>query len=388
MKKMLLPLSYLLVIVASVLGTLVFTMTPPAAPGNSAGSIKLQELEQLLLDRFVDGVEAKALEDGAAYGMVEALGDRWSYYIPADEYAQHVESKKNAYVGIGVSIRQKPEGYQIIQVVSGGPAEEAGLLVDDVIVAVAGQSVAGMDATAGKQLIVGAEGSSVEITVSREGSELKFAVERRTIKTVVAKGRMLESDIGLVTIANFNDNCYKETMEAIDSLLLQGAKALIFDVRNNGGGYKHELVDVLNALLPEGVLFRSEYYTGAVETDESDARCLEMPMAVLVNGESYSAAEFFAAALQEYQWAIVVGEPTQGKGHYQETYVLSDGSAVGLSTGRYCTPNGVDLEGIGITPDILVEVNEEQQDRIFAGTLPPMEDPQVIAAIQGLKTAK
>ena len=135
-------------------------------------------------------------------------------------------------------------------------------------------------------------------------------------------------------------------------------------------------------------MFRSEYYTGATSVDKSDPECLEIPMAVLVNSESYSAAEFFAAALQEYDWAVVVGTQTQGKGHYQETYRLSDGSAVGLSTGRYCTPNGVNLEGVGITPDIIVEVDDETAAKIYAGTLNPVEDPQIIAAIHALKSAK
>lgn len=380
MKKLLLPLSYLLVIAATVLGTLFFTQ-------NSA-DCKLEELENLLAEKFVDGVDRETLEEAAAEAMVDALGDRWSYYIPADEYEAFKQRQNNSYVGIGVTVRTTDEGYLIEKVTPEGPAEEAGILVGDLIVAVDGKSVAGLSADGGTALIGGAENTTVNITVLRDGVQNAFTVTRKTVKTVVATGTMLEDNIGLVTIANFNTNCYNETMAAVNGLIEQGAQALIFDVRFNGGGYLNELVKILDDLLPEGDLFHSYYYTGKVETETSDADCVEMPMAVLVNDSSYSAAEFFAAALREYDWAVLVGQQTQGKGHSQQVYVLSDGSAVGVSTGRYTTPNGVDLEGVGLTPDVIVEVSDEVYGQIYAGTLEPMEDPQIVAAINALKNTE
>lgn len=382
MKKFLLPVSYLLVILATVLGTLVFVR-----PQNADG-YKLLELENLLVEKFVDGADSQQLQDAAAHAMVEALGDRWSYYIPADQYAAYVEDKNNSYVGIGVTIQETDNGYLVVKVSQDGPAQEAGILPQDIIVAVDGRSVAGLTIDEGKALVRGPEGTDVEITVLRAGEERSFVMTRRTVKTVVATATMLEGQIGLVTIENFNANCYEETMAAVDQLLEQGAVALIFDVRFNGGGYKKEMVDILDDLLPKGDLFHSEYYTGATSVDRSDAQCLEIPMAVLINDQSISAAEFFAAALREYDWAVLVGTQTQGKGHFQETYLLSDGSAVGVSTGRYTTPKGVDLEGVGLTPDIVVEVDGDTYSRIYAQTIDPMEDPQVLAAINALKTAK
>ncbi len=377
MKKLLLPLSYLLVIAATVLGTLFFMQ--------DSSDCKLKELEDLLVDKFVDGADREALEDAAADAMVGALGDRWSYYIPADEYAAYLENKNNSYVGIGVTIRATEDGYLVEKVTKDGPADQAGIQTGDLMISVDGQNLAGMDTNTGKELVRGPEGSTVFIVVEREEKQLSFVVTRKTVRTAVATATMLPDQIGLVTIENFNTNCYKETMAAVNTLVEQGAQALIFDVRFNGGGYKRELVKILDDLLPEGDLFHSEYYTGAKETDLSDADCLELPMAVLINSESYSAAEFFAAALKEYDWAILVGQQTQGKGHYQETFVLSDGSAVGVSTGRYTTPKGVDLEGVGLTPDVVVEVTDEINAQIYAGTLAPMEDPQVLAAINALK---
>lgn len=385
MKKYLLPISYVLVILATVLGTLVFTQyTKP----QSAEGYKLLELEKLLVEKFVDGAESAALQDAAAHAMVEALGDRWSYYIPREQYDAYVEDKNNSYVGIGVTIQEAENGYLVVKVRKDSPAQQAGILPEDIIIAVDDQSVAQLTMDEGKTLVRGPEGTDVKITVLRAGEEKSFTITRRTVKTVVATATMLEGQIGLVTIENFNANCHKETMAAVDELLKQGAVALIFDVRFNGGGYKKEMVNILDDLLPKGDLFRSEYYTGATGVDKSDAQCLEIPMAVLINDQSISAAEFFAAALREYDWAVLVGTKTQGKGHFQETYLLSDGSAVGVSTGRYTTPKGVDLEGVGLTPDVVVEVDEETYFKIYAQTIDPMEDPQVLAAINALKTTK
>ena len=157
-------------------------------------------------------------------------------------------------------------------------------------------------------------------------------------------------------------------------------------MRFNPGGYKDELVKLLDYLLPEGDLFRSQLYTGEEAVDTSDAKCLEMPMAVLVNGDSYSAAEFFAAALDEYDWAVLVGEPTVGKGYFQSTFDLGDGSAVALSVGKYFTPNGRCLEDEGgLTPEVTVEVDQETASKIYAGVLEPTEDPQIQAALEALK---
>lgn len=377
-KKILRVLSYVLVAVVAAGITLCFTWKPDHYT-------KLEQLQELLLERYINGADATALEDAAAHAMVGALGDRWSYYISAADYASYVEQKNNAYVGIGVTISTSEQGYPIVKVLEGGPAEEAGLLPGDVIVAVDGTSIVGMPAEDGKALVKGEAGTKVAITVLRDQQELTLTVERRTVKTVVATAQMLEGNIGLVTIENFNANCYAESKTAVKSLLDQGAVALIFDVRYNGGGYANEMVKLLNYLLPEGELFRTLDYQGKEEVSRSDASCVELPMAVLVNGSSYSAAEFFAAALREYEWAVVVGEETSGKGHFQVTYQLADGSAVGLSIGKYFTPKGECLEGVGLTPDIVVEVDEVTAAAIYAGTLDPMEDPQILAAIEALK---
>lgn len=355
-----------------------------------AGQSKLDQVEALIEERFIGEVDNTALEDAAVAAMVAATGDRWSYYIPASEYAQHVELTQNAYVGIGVTIQvsQEPAGLEVVQVTEGGSAQAAGIVVHDVIVEVAGQNCAeiGLDAT--RNLIRGEAGTQVQLVIDRDGQELTFTVTREQIDVPVATYEVLDSGYGLVTIANFDAKCAKESMEAIEILMEQDVKGIIFDVRFNPGGYKSELVELLDYILPEGPLFRSETYDGKTQTDTSDANHIEIPMAVLVNGDSYSAAEFFAAALQEYDYAIVIGEKTCGKGYFQNTFQISDGSAIALSVGKYYTPNGVSLAGVGITPDETVEVDEETYAAIYGATLDPEEDPQIQAAISALNSAE
>lgn len=347
---------------------------------------KLDMLADLIETCFVGEVDRTAMEDAAAEAMVNSLGDRWSYYISAEDYAAHVEQMNNAYVGIGITISPvEGQGFEIVQVTEGGSAEQSGLMAGDLIVEIDGTSTAAMTTSEAKNLVRGTAGTQVALTILRDGVTDTRKVARQEIQTAVATGQLLEGKIGLVTIENFDSRCADETIAAIEMLLEQGAVSLIFDVRNNPGGYKSELVQVLDYLLPEGPLFRSEDYKGQVLVDESDAACLEIPMAVLVNGRSYSAAEFFAAALREYGVATVIGEQTSGKGYFQYTYQLPDGSAVGLSVGEYTTPNGVSLaETGGLTPDVVVELEGEMDAAIYAGTLDPELDPQIQAAINAL----
>lgn len=374
-------LSYVLVAALASCATL-FLFVEPEKPD------KVKELRTLIQNRFIGEVTDIQLNDGAAAGMVAATGDRWSYYIPASEYASHMEQMKNEYVGIGVTISSAlgEKGFQVLSVDPQGGAYDAGILAGDVISKVAGQSVLDLGADGAKEQIRGDADTSVKLTVLRGEEELELDVVRKRIQVIVAKGEMLPDSIGLVTIENFDDRCASETLAAIQSLVEQGAKALIFDVRFNPGGYKTELVEVLDHLLPEGPIFRSINYDGEETVSESDAQQLELPMAVLVNESSYSAAEFFAAALSEYDKAVIVGEATTGKSYFQNTFQLSDGSAVGLSVGKYCTPKGVSLAEVGgLKPDVEVKVDDETWQKIYANTLKPEEDPQIQAAIAALE---
>ncbi len=349
---------------------------------------KLIQLESLIRNYYVDPVDWEQTRDMAAYAMVDALPDDWSFYISADDYAAYTSEKENSYVGVGITvqIREDGTGLDILQVEPEGSAKEEGILPGDILVKVAGTSVADTDVNAVADLIQGEAGTTVQLTVLRQGQELEFTLTRWQIDRQVAVSKMLAGNIGYIAISNFNKNSAQQAKDAVDALMEEGAVALVFDVRNNPGGYKQEMVTLLDHLLPEGDLFRSVDYDGREQTDTSDAQCVQLPMAVLVNGSSYSAAEFFAAALKEYDAAVVVGEKTVGKGHYQITYALRDGSAVALSVGKYFTPKGVSLSDAGgLTPDVQVEVDEKTAAQIYSGLLELEEDPQLVAAVEAVR---
>lgn len=377
--KSLLVVSYIVVAMLASICTM-FLFSPQSANN------KLAALQSLIAERYIGEVDLEEVADTAANAMVEALPDRWSYYISADEYQSYIEQMKNAYVGIGVTIELTADGQgiHILKVTADGPAEVAGICAGDIITHVEGASVAELGLDGVREKIRGREGTDVNLTLSRQGKTMQVTVKRESIQTQVAVGQMLRNGIGYIKIVNFDDRCAQETKAAIAALQAQGAKALIFDVRYNPGGYKHELVNLLDYLLPEKVVFRSEDYMGRVTEDVSNAAYLDMPMAVLVNSESYSAAEFFAAALKDYDAAIIVGEQTSGKGYFQQTYSLPDGSAVALSVGKYYTPKGESLEGIGITPDVVCPVDEDTAYKIYTEALLPEEDPQIQGAVQAL----
>lgn len=382
MKRVLQIFSYILVAAVAAAAAMLFIPKTTEVRVDS----KLEAIQKLIDQVYIGEADQTVMEDAAAKALVEAMGDRWSHYMTVEEYASYKETMNNAYVGVGITIVQLESGYiEIKKVEVGGPAEEAGILVGDVITGVAGQDVSKMTIDEVKNLVRGEENTTVDMTLQRGESQQTVTVTRRTIKSIVAEGRMLEGNIGIISIVNFDDRCAEETIAAIESLTAQGAKGLIFDVRYNPGGYKHELVKLLDYILPEGPLFRSVDYKGKETVDASDADCLDIPMVVLVNGDSYSAAEFFGAALKEYGVAKLVGLPTTGKGRFQSTYPLQDGSAVTISVGKYCTPNGVDLTDVGLTPDVVVEVDDATYMNIYYKLVPPEEDPQVQAALALLR---
>lgn len=349
---------------------------------------KLDEIVALLNEVYVDGYDTDKLGDYLAQAAVAATGDRWSYYVSAEDYDAFVESNENAYVGIGVTVESSDDltdGVQITKVTPNSPAEEAGIEADDRIYAVEGETVESLGLDEAKNRIRGVEGTEVTLTILRGEKKFDVTVKRASVEVEVVKYSMLDGSIGYIKINNFEANSADRTIEAIDTLRGQGAKALVFDLRFNPGGRKDELVRVLDELLPEGPLFRSVDYKGNESVDYSDADCVELPMAVLVNGDSYSAAEFFAAALQEYDWATVVGTKTCGKANYQQTFRLSDGSAVAVSTGHYQTPHGVTLANVGVTPDEIVEVDNKTYLELYKEAVAVKDDAQLQAAIKAVK---
>lgn len=330
-----------------------------------------------------DDADLSRTADTALYGLVEGMGDRWSYYIAPESYQALQDRRANRYVGIGVTVDYSDErGLLIREVTAGSPAEQSGITAGELITAVDGQSVAGDARYEGVDLIGGGEGTEQTLTVlGADGQEREVVLTLRYIAIPVVTGELLDNGMGLVTIRNFNTNADKEFRETVNDLTSRGASALIFDLRNNGGGYINELTHMLDYLLPEGAVFQSDPRWGFSSVSRSDEDHIDLPFGALVNADTYSAAELFAAQLRETLGTPIVGEVTSGKGYSQNTFPLANGGAMGVSTARYCTGGGVSLIGVGITPDITLSLSEEQAAQLTAGTLPPAEDPQLQALI-------
>lgn len=321
--------------------------------------------------------------DAALYGLVEGMGDRWSYYIAPESYQALQDRRANRYVGIGVTVDYSDErGLLVREVTAGSPAEQGGITAGELITSVDGQSVAGDARYEGVDLIGGEEGKEQALTVlGTDGKEREVVLTLRYIAIPVVTGELLDNGMGLVTIRNFNTNADKEFRETVNDLTARGASALIFDLRNDGGGYIDELTRMLDFLLPEGTVFQSDPRWGFSSISRSDESHIDLPFGALVNRDTYSAAELFAAQLRETLNTPIVGEVTSGKGYSQNTFALINGGAMGVSTARYCTGNGVSLIGVGITPDITLSLSEEQEAQLAAGILAPAEDLQLQALI-------
>lgn len=356
------------------------------------GTAKYQEIMTLVDNYYIgEDVDMTLVNDTMAAGVIAGLGDRWSYYVPAEEYQAFQNNIDNAMVGVGITITAAYDeegailGYEITEVISGGPAEAADVLVGDILVAVERQSIVGMSVTEVKSMVQGEEGTQVLLGLQRGDATINLSVSRETFTIIPAEGMMLDGNVGYIVIENFDAGCYEAVKGYVEELTAQGAESLLFDVRNNGGGLKSELIDLLDYLLPEGTIFHTVNYAGEEEISKSDASCIDMPMAVLVNSSSYSAAEYFACAIQEYGVGKVVGSKTTGKGYYQVGMTLSDGSAVNLSIGKYYTPSGISLIDVGVTPDVELDLTNEDATLLAQNKLDPMDDPQIQAALGCLK---
>lgn len=345
--------------VTAAFGTLAFVIFRLGGVDIFRESCKYAAVRRVIDASYVGDIDAQGISDEACRTAVSALGDRWSYYMSAEEYENYMLYSANQYVGIGVTISAVGGEYKIEAVAEDSPARAAGIVTGDVIVRVDGNVITALSTAEIRALIT--ENGGAELTVrSPEGTERNVYVECAAVYKEPVTSEMLHSDIGYIRIANFEDGSGDGAVSAAEELLSNGARAIIFDVRDNPGGKVNELLKILDALLPEGELFISVDRDGNETVDTSDPACIEVPMAVLINGRSYSAAEFFAAVMSEYGAAVTVGEPTTGKSRSQVTAVLADGSAVHLSKYKYLTPGRKDLfEQGGLVPDIEAEPRSE-----------------------------
>lgn len=321
-------------------------------------------VQTYLLARFAfvePDADLEGATDKALSAFVDGLGDRWSYYLPAQRHQETIERRANSYVGIGVTVDSvsREEGLLVQSVTRDGPADKARVLAGDVITAVDGVSIAGEGRETASDLIRGEEGTKVALTLlGEDGASRDVTCTRATLHNASAQGRLLDNKVGYVQLSNFYSGSADSFQAEMDALLEQGAESLLIDLRGDPGGYVSELEQILDYLLPEGPVFTHKPRWWFKSVYVSDENCVDLPMAVLVNQHSYSAAELLAAQLRESVDAPIVGERTSGKGYSQLTFPLANGGGAGLSTAAYCTGGGHSLIGEGIVPDVELSLPE------------------------------
>lgn len=345
----------------------------------------LIELEKYVNDNYYKAADKEAAMNGALKGYVEGLEDPYSSYLTADEYNSWKTMESGTMVGIGVTVQFDEEsGLYVAEVKEGYPAYESGIKEGDIITEVEGESIPEMGYEEAVSRIKGEEGTSVNLTIKRDDNEdMKFSVLRSEIVVNTVSGKMLDEDIAYIRISAFRENTDEQFKEIFDELIDDGAKGLVFDLRNNGGGMLVSLKAIIDPLLPEGTIATAKYGNGEVKTIiESDKNEINLPMAVLVNGNTASAAELFAASLSDFDKAFLVGETTYGKGVMQDTREVA-GGAVTLTVATYQTVRGECYHGIGITPDYEVSLSE---DFVLDYENPDEKgDSQLKTAIENLK---
>lgn len=324
---------------------------------------KIEYLEKMIDQEYLGEVDNAEMAEGIYAGLVYGLGDVYSRYYTADEYAQETASTDGAYAGIGVSIQKnKNGGVQIAECYEGGPGAEAGLQTGDVITAINDTDVTDMELSDVVSLIRENKDKTIVLTVFRENEEKsrEISVDVTDVELPSVFGEMLNKKTGYIQITQFTGVTPQQYKDMFAELKDKGMERLVIDLRDNPGGLLTSVCDILREILPEGLIVYTEDKYGNREEENCDGKHqLDMPLAVLVNENSASASEIFAGAVQDHEVGTIVGTTTYGKGVVQELRQLSDGSAVKLTVSNYYTPNGNSINKVGIKPDVEVKLASE-----------------------------
>ena len=349
---------------------------------NASTDEKLSVLKGLIDENYIGETDEEALEEGIYKGYIQGLEDPYSVYYDEEETKDLYETTEGEYSGIGAVLSQNMDSgvITLVQIYEGSPADKAGLKDNDILTKVGDMEVTGMDLSEVVTYIKGEKGTDVDLTVLRgeEAEEITVTATRDTVEAQTVEYEMLEDQIGYLSVTEFDSVTYDQYKEALDALTQQGMEGLVVDLRNNPGGNLNTVCDMLDLVLPEGTIVYTEDKDGNRETATSDdEHQIDVPMAVLVNGNSASASEIYAGAIQDYGIGTIVGTQTYGKGVVQQIFDLGDGTSVKLTIAEYYTPNGRNIDGEGITPDVEVEYEADESD--------PEADNQLEEAVDVLK---
>lgn len=349
--------------------------------GGTASS-KLEALEALIDRYYIGEIDEEQLSEGIYKGYVAALDDPYSAYYDVEETKEMEETTAGEYSGIGAIMSQDRDTgvITVSQVYAGSPAEKAGLRAEDILYKVEGREVTGEDLSQVVSLVKGEKGTQVQLTVLRGSAqeETEITVTRDTVEVQTVYGEMKEDGIGYIRITEFDSVTYEQFQEELEMLEQEGMERLAIDLRSNPGGNLYTVCDILDLLLPEGLIVYTEDKQGERQEITSDEEHqFDKPLAVLMNEYSASASEIFAGAVQDYGTGVIVGTQSYGKGVVQQIFDLKDGTSVKLTIAEYFTPKGRNINGRGITPDVEIEYEYDEND--------PQSDNQLDRAVEVLK---
>ena len=376
------------IITAALTAGLILCLVPNPLRGrltNSDSLSKYYEIKSLIDDYFVEEISDGELADGMALGAIYSLDDRYSAYFTAEEYSKVLDNNEGLGAGIGVDVTKHPDtgNIYVINVYNGSPAEAAGFKSGDSIVSVDGKNVADLGFDSAVALIGGKEGTVCKIGVLRDGEETVLEPVRGRYVMTSVYYHMIDT-VGYIRITDFNTATVAQFKDAVSDVTDKGATALIFDVRQNSGGTLDSVEKILDIILPEGDVVSATYKNGNKKVlFSSDKNEIDLPMTVLCNEKTASAAELFAAAIRDFGKGKLVGETTYGKGVMQRTFGLSDGSAVRLTIAYFNPPSGINFNGEGLTPDVSVELTDDQSKYYYF--LDDQTDPVIKEALKVLK---
>ena len=396
-RKISLPAAIVLILLAALLSFQITYVAMLNTYQNQVNSIiatssayeKLNYVDALYRNYYVGDIDEEQLSDYLIRGYIVGAGDKYASYMTAEEFTSYMQESSGEMVGIGVHVIYNNElgVLEIISVMRDSPAMEAGVEAGDIIVSVEGESVSALGYYPAVDKMLGDLGTVAKFTVRRGENyqeSIDFAIVRAKVTDTTVESHLYNGDVGIIRITQFAENTGENVRFAIDDLMAKGAKYLIFDVRYNPGGALTGIVDTLDYLLPKGPIIRIVDKAGNVETIESDAARVEIPMAVLVNESTASAAELFTSALKDYDLATVIGTTTYGKGTMQTVVSLPDGSGLSLSYRMYNPPFSDNYEGIGVIPHVELPLDEALLNKNFY-KITDDEDNQIQTAIKILR---
>lgn len=326
---------------------------------------KEEEIYNTIDDYYLNGIDNDKMKDGIYKGMVDSLGDPYTVYYNSEEYKQFTSSSSGTYSGIGVAVSQNVTtgAITIVKTFKKGSGEKEGMKPGDVIYKVEGKKIEGLELSKVVSMIKGEEGTFVKVTVLRDGKEIEFNLERKKLEVDTVNYRMEDRSgkkIGYISVSEFDEVTASQFKSAISELSKEGMEGLVIDLRDNPGGLLDVTCEMLDRMIKKGLLvYTVDKYGKRVDEDATDSDSFDKPVAILVNGNSASASEVFSGAMKDYKAATLVGTKTFGKGIVQSIVPFGDGTAMKVTVSKYYTPNGVNIHGTGIEPDVVVELSKD-----------------------------